>query len=98
MNIELIYFKGCPNVQAARNNIKAVIDALGVNCTVQEWNQNDDNAPDYAKKYGSPTILVNGEDIAGGPSDCCAKGNCRIYSDMTGVPSAKLIKAALERG
>ncbi len=98
MKIELIYFDGCPNVQAAKDNIKAACDNLKIEHSVQEWNHNDDNAPDYTKKYGSPTILVNGKDIAGGPGDCCATGNCRIYADMTGIPSVELIQTALEKG
>lgn len=97
MKIELIYFNGCPNIKAARDNIKAACYNLKTEYSIQEWNNNDDNAPDYTKTYGSPTILVNGKDIAGVSGDCCTSGNCRIYADMTGVPSVELIKTALEK-
>ncbi len=98
MKIEIIYFNGCPNIQAAKDNIKAACKELGIEGSVQEWNQNDDNAPDFTKKYGSPTVLVNGKDVAGDPGDCCTSGSCRIYTDMTGIPSVELIRTALERG
>ena len=65
-----------------------------------EWEVSDEDAPDYAHQYGSPTILIDGEDFTGEP----ATGNpasCRIYTDengrKSGVPNRNdLVKALLE--
>jgi len=73
----------------------------------QEWEHNDPDSPTYARRYGSPTILVCGEDVAGEPmpdavqrSAGAAAPNCRIYTNTQGrnrgVPDAALIRAALE--
>ncbi len=97
MTIELIYFAGCPNIEKARESIKSACKKAGISEKWKEIDQNASDAPDYVDGYGSPTILVNGKDVAGGKADCCATGNCRIYPDMTGVPSAELILTALER-
>lgn len=46
--------------------------------------------------WGSPTILVNGKDVAGGqPSGT----SCRLYpgSETPGAPSLAALRAALER-
>lgn len=95
MNIELIYFKGCPNVEPTRANLKAALKKIDGVAKWQEWEQNNPDAPAYVKGYGSPTILVEGQDIAGGPGDCCARGNCRIYPDGTGTPTQEMILKAL---
>lgn len=96
MSVELIYFEGCPNVEAARKNLEAALKGAGKNTEWQEWEQNNPAAPGYVKQYGSPTILVDGKDIAGGPDDCCSQGNCRIYPDGTGIPKQEMILKALE--
>lgn len=96
MKIEMIYFKGCPNVGKARENLKKALDDSGAPAEWAEWEQSDNNAPDYAQQYGSPTILVNGKDIMGGPGDCCAPDSCRIYEG--GAPSVEMIKSAIKIG
>jgi hypothetical protein len=97
MNVELIYFNGCPNVEATRKNIEIALKNAGAETTWQEWEQSDPAAPDYTKQYGSPTVLVDGKDVAGGPGDCCARGNCRLYPDGTGIPKPEMIQQALEK-
>jgi mercuric ion transport protein len=98
MNIELIYFEGCPNVDVARESLRKACSALGVKADWKEWDQNDDNIPDHAKDFGSPSILVDGKDIAGGPGDCCQQKTCRIYKDGQNAPNVEIIKSALQQG
>ena len=92
--MELIYFNGCPNVDLARKNIKKALEDTGWKAQWDEWEHNNSKAPSYVQQYGSPTILVDGKDIAGGPGDCCAPNSCRIYADG-GVPSVDMIKSAI---
>ncbi len=94
MKIELIYFDGCPNVGLAREHIKQAFTAIGIDEQWQEWEQGNPDAPDYVQQYGSPTILVDGKDIAGGPGDCCAPNSCRIYEGGN-APSVEMIKTAI---
>lgn len=95
MKIELVYFEGCPNAEPARRNLKKAFEAAGIEAQWTEWDQKDKAAPDYVRQYGSPTILVNGKDIMGGPGDCCAPDSCRIYEG--GAPSVEKIREALEK-
>lgn len=80
--VRLLVFAGCPLAAAAR---QALEQALG---------EIDLLAPETAEElrgWGSPTILIDGEDVAGQP-----KGNeigCRVYPGPTKVPSVATIVA-----
>lgn len=95
--IELIYDSDCPNINAARAQLVRAIKKSGIDLPWQEWDSKDDNAPRYARNYGSPTILVNERDVAESKSPDA--GCCRIYTDdagaMRGVPSVEQIISAL---
>ena len=95
--IELIYDAGCPNVPATRARLTQALQAAGLPVRWREWDRAAADAPAYARRYGSPTVLVNGQDAAGvPPSDA---PSCRIYHDHTGstrgVPAVELIGTAL---
>lgn len=93
--VELLYAPDCPNVPAAREQLRRAYDAIGESPNWTEIDTTAQGAPARVCGYGSPTILVDGEDITGsapggGPS-------CRIYvgSDVRGVPQLDVIVAAL---
>ncbi len=95
--IEFIYDGDCPNVEAARAALRDALLALKRAPMWQEWDRADPHAPEYVRAYGSPTILVDGKDIAGmPPGDASA---CRIYrneqGNTRGIPDRELILAAL---
>jgi hypothetical protein len=96
---EFIYEQSCPNVADARAQLRLALEQSGLPVHWQEWEQNDPNSPAYARRYGSPSILVDGEDVAGEPASDAP--NCRVYTNAQGrnrgVPDATLIRAALKR-
>lgn len=97
--IELIYEPNCPNIEAARAALRQALTENRRPRVWREWDSMSPTSPPHARAYGSPTILVNGVDIAGvAPSHAPA---CRIYRDAagraSGVPSAEMIGAALRR-
>ncbi|OGI44582.1 MAG: hypothetical protein A2150_06865 [Candidatus Muproteobacteria bacterium RBG_16_64_11] len=65
--IEFIYDRDCPNVEGARAALRDALLALKRTPMWQEWDRADQRAPEYVRAYGSPTILVDGKDIAGMP-------------------------------
>ncbi len=79
MQIELVYEKTCPNVEAARSQLMRAFAESGVQPRWQEWEVSSPEAPSHVHGYGSPTILVNRRDVSGDIADgddyCC-----RIYS------------------
>ena len=88
--IELVYFDGCPNVDDARANIRAALEGADLPPTWREWNQDDPTAPEYVKRHGSPTVLVDGRDVTGVEAGVAASA-CRA----DGAPSAEMIRLAM---
>ena len=98
MQVELIYEKTCPNVDAARAHLLMAFGKAGITPRWQEWEVSNPEAPAHIHGYGSPTILVNGQDASGDPvtgNDYC----CRVYlheEDNKGVPAVTDIVQALK--
>ena len=63
--IELVYFDGCPNASQARDNLREAIEGSGQDLTWSEWDLMAESTPADFRRFGSPTVLVNGEDVTG---------------------------------
>ena len=89
--IELVYFEGCPNALKARENIRAAVaEAFAQPIDWAEWDLMADSTPEDFKRYGSPTVLVDGHDVTGdGP------GNNAMACRADGAPSVQAITAKL---
>jgi mercuric ion transport protein len=100
LTVELIYDNECPNIKDARAQLLRAFAETGLLPQWQEWDRNAPESPPQVRGYGSPTILVGGQDVADiSPStdaDCC-----RLYMDdgggLRGVPSVAAISSALLR-
>jgi len=96
--LELIYDHDCPNIAEARRHLMHAFAMIGQPPQWTEWDRSDPQSPDYVHRYGSPTILIDGKDLAGvdpgGHATCC-----RLYRDsagrMVGAPPSKSIAAAM---
>ncbi|HLK11024.1 MAG TPA: hypothetical protein VKW76_06555 [Candidatus Binatia bacterium] len=88
VTVELVCDQGCPNAEEAR------ITGLAAQCS--EWTTSSDTTPAHLRRYGSPTVLVNGRDVAGAePGEA---ESCRVYEGnrrRSGVPPTELIVSAL---
>jgi mercuric ion transport protein len=98
VKIELVYDSSCPNIEKARERISGVLSELKLPQEWSEWDRANPEAPNYIKRYGSPTILVNERDVAN-ITDKTAGDSCRLYRDekgrVEGLPSALNIKQAI---
>src|SRR3954470_14856079 len=91
MKIQLLHFQGCPNVEAARTALRDALAAEMLDDPIEEIDVEDQAAPAWARGWGSPTILIEGNDVAGqqpSGSSCC-----RLYAD--GAPSVEAIRARI---
>ena len=97
--VELAYDPDCPNVNQAREHLREAFRQAGIAPAWQEWLRSDPQAPDYMKANGSPTILIDGEDVARSSSPA-GEDSCRLYrgADGTfqGVPTVDLIVSKLK--
>jgi len=101
LRVELIYDTDCPNVRQARKALHEGFTEAGIQPSWTEWDRNSSESPSHARKYGSPTILVNGRDVAGAkPGE--GSRSCRIYDHglggLKGVPPVHAIASALGNG
>lgn len=97
LKVEFIYDQECPNVDRARSNLLRAFSTTNLSPKWTEWDRNAADSPDYVRNYGSPTILVDGEDIGGGGPQ--PGNNCRIYSiggSDPGVPPVDMIVSKLK--
>ena len=99
MLIEFIYEKTCPNIEPARHQLLKAFTELDITPRWQEWEVSCPEAPKHVHGFGSPTILVNGNDVSGDMhdgDDFC----CRVYSHEVGtnkgVPALVDIVSALK--
>lgn len=97
MKIELLHFDGCPNVDAARAALREALAAEKLDAPVDEIDVEGADAPDWARGWGSPTILIDGHDVMG-QTQSSGSSCCRLYAD--GAPSVEAIRAriAISRG
>lgn len=91
--VDLVYDPECPNVRLARANLMRAFSAAGVPASWQEHRIGDPDAPLRTRGFGSPTILVDGRDVA--QIERGAESCCRLYDGGSGAPSVDTIAAAL---
>lgn len=92
--VDLVYSPDCPNVPLARTNLMLAFARAGVKPHWSEHRIGDPDAPEHTRGYGSPTILVDGRDVAGeAPS---AEVSCRLYAGAGHAPGAEQIAQALQ--
>lgn len=94
--VDLVYDGDCPNVQATRANLLRAFAQTSRTPRWREYRIGAADLPEYARGFGSPTVLVEGRDVAGteAGSDAC----CRLYPEsagVTGVPPVEQISAAI---
>lgn len=98
MQVELVYEKTCPNIEAARVQLLRAFSEAGISPRWQEWEVSSADAPAHVHGFGSPTILVDGLDVSG----IMAEGDdycCRVYAHgddkNKGIPALADIVQAL---
>lgn len=103
LHIELVHDPGCPNVDKARRVLSRALQEVGAPAVWTEWDTSDGTCPKAMRNYGSPTILVNGKDVAPGPHpwterDAGDGPRCRVYQQddqLVGAPPFDRVMAAL---
>ena len=100
MRIEFLWFDDCPNHDAARSLLDAVLADRGIETGVESVNVSDLATGERVRFPGSPTIRVDGVDVDPGYVD---EGDytprCRVYATregLGGVPERGWIELAVD--
>jgi hypothetical protein len=89
--VELVYFEGCPHADETRRRLAQAMTSAGLEARWDEWDTGVPSTPDRYRRFGSPTVLIDGADVAGGVEGSgmgCVVG---------GAPATEAILAALGR-
>lgn len=101
MRVELLYFDGCPNHDAALPRLRQHLADAGISERIERILIRDDQDARRHRFLGSPTIRINGEDVEPGAQDRDDYGmKCRLFvtSDGAhGTPPDEWIAGALTR-
>ena len=92
--VQLLIFSDCPLAAAARESLQSALAELEI-AGYEEIDILDPATPEGLRGWGSPTILVDGEDVNGSP-----KGDgvgCRVYQGPDRVPTPAMIVASISR-
>ncbi len=97
MDVEVLYFGGCPNYRPIVELLKNVLGQEGLRIDVREIEVEDESAARALNFFGSPTIRVNGVDIEVAARAIKETGlACRRYAGV--LPSEEMIRSALREG
>lgn len=96
--VSLLYFVGCPHVEAAREQLRRAFAATKDEPLWTEMDVRAATTPASCRGWGSPTVLVDGRDVTG--ASAAEAAACRYYpdSDLAGAPPLEAIVAALRAG
>ena len=85
MNIEILWFKGCPNHHAARALVEEVLREQDIEATIETVEVPDLETGERVRFPGSPTIRVDGKDVEPGYEDTGDyTPRCRVYMTPQG--------------
>ncbi|MGB9663860.1 MAG: DF family (seleno)protein [Ignavibacteria bacterium] len=90
LKVQFQYFEGCPNHEKLHKNLIEAIKGLEDKINLEEILVEDEETAKKVKFRGSPTLLINGEDIENLSAPEEPVLACRFYPK--GIPSAEIIR------
>lgn len=101
MNVELLYFEGCPSYEKLLPRLHALLDEVGARDALTLRQVEGDDAAVAERFLGSPTVRVEGRDVDPGAAERDDFGlKCRLYRTEAGLehtPPDGWIRDALAR-
>jgi hypothetical protein len=96
MQIDLLYFDGCPSWEEGLKNLMAALEAEGLEAEIHMVNVDDDAAATRLKFLGSPSFRLN--DVELWPEERDAYNlSCRVYVTPQGVKGAPTLEMIREK-
>jgi hypothetical protein len=99
--VEILYFDGCPNHEAARAIVERVAAELRLEPEIDGVRVLDADAAAQLRFLGSPTVRVDGRDVEPGAEEReDFVFSCRVYRSERGIsgqPDVDWVRKALSR-
>lgn len=102
LDIELLWWEGCPSTDRARAAVREALDELGLDGTEIRMREIKDDADAREAGFvGSPTILIDGLDLVPAAAEEQIGLSCRVYRRRDGrvspIPDPDDLREALRR-
>ena len=101
MKIQFLYFDGCPSHEKALNRLKEAMQLEKINSPIEIKEISTQQEAENFSFPGSPTILINDQDIDLVPQNPYFALTCRAYKLPDGkispLPPLELIQNALRK-
>ncbi len=101
VTIHMLYYEECPSYEQALQNLRQIAAEEGIDAEIMTTNVTTEAEARALHFVGSPTILIDGQDIVPPPPDSPVMLSCRAYHHehgrITPLPSDQQIRAALLR-
>ena len=102
MDIQFLYFEDCPSHEEALNRLRGVMSEEGVKAEIEIIKVDTEDQAKDLKFIGSPTILINGQDIVPISPESRYYLACRVYQLEDGrispLPSLAMIRKGILSG
>ncbi len=99
MGIEFLYWEECPSHERALALLRASMQRLQIEVPIEIIRVETEEEAREQRFFGSPTIRINGQDIASPPEDMPPGLTCRAYRRRDGrispLPPTELLEEAL---
>ena len=84
-DVELRWWDGCPSTERAREELREILDGLGLaDVEIRMSEIGDDEEARAIRFPGSPTILIDGRDVVTPNPDEPIGLTCRVYRRRDG--------------
>lgn len=101
IEVIFLYYEDCPSHEQALERLRAVMQQEGMQAEVKVIKVETEEAAQRLRFVGSPTILVNGQDIDSPSAGAHYGLTCRAYRLENGrispMPSVNMIRRALRK-
>jgi len=97
MQVELLYFDGCPNWQETEQRLREAMVTAGCDVPVEHVHVTTAEQAERLSFRGSPTVLVDGVDPFADPDDPVGL-SCRVFrtpEELRGAPTVQQLVEAL---
>ena len=100
VRVAFLFYEDCPSHELALERLREVLDEEDVDAEVEVVKVESEEQAQERHFVGSPTILLNGQDIDPPPSDSHYALTCRVYHLEDGrispLPSRDMIRQAID--
>lgn len=100
MRVSFLFYEDCPSHDLALERLREVLDEKGIDANVDVVKVESEEQAQELRFVGSPTILLNGQDIAPPPPGSHYALTCRAYRLEDGrispLPSSDTIRQAID--